>query len=88
MKRDNGASAERICPFHIAGEVHDTGLDDETTEFDEVTRALAAIDLPCAHVMSRLCGLMPVARCSVAQERRPCCGQLLVHFAATGPEKT
>jgi|ERR1700722_6423039 len=28
------------------------------------------------------------ARRSVARERRPCCGQLLVHFAAPGSEKT
>src|SRR5436190_19392736 len=72
----------------VAGQLHDTGFDDKAAEFDEMPRALAALDLPRAHLMSRPCGLMPVARRSVAQERRPCCGQFLVHFAATGFEKT
>jgi hypothetical protein len=54
----------------VAGQVHDSGFDDEAAEFDEMTRALAALDLPRAHVMSGFCGLMPVARRSVAQERR------------------
>src|SRR5215472_4359007 len=58
----------------VAGQVHDARLDDETAQFNEVPRALAAFDLPRTHVMSRLCGLMPVARRSVAQERRPRCG--------------
>jgi hypothetical protein len=40
-----------------------------------VPRSLAARDLPCAHVMSRPCGLTPVARRPVAPERRPCRGQ-------------
>jgi hypothetical protein len=39
-----------------------------------VPRALAALNLPCAHVMSCPCGLMLVARCSVALEGRPGCG--------------
>src|SRR5438105_3119411 len=37
---------------------------------------LRAFDLPCAHVKSRPTGLMPVARRSVAPERRQCRGQL------------
>src|SRR5262245_33217826 len=72
----------------IAGQFHDTGFDDEAAEFDELPRAPTALDLPCSHVMSRPCGLIPVARRSVAQERRPCCGQLLVHFAAPDFERT
>jgi hypothetical protein len=72
----------------IAGQLHDTGFDDEAAEFDEMSRALAAFDLPRPHVMSRPCGLIPVARRSVALERRPCCGQLLAHFAAPGFERT
>ena len=47
------------------------GFDDEAAEFDEVPRALAALDLPRAHVMSRPCGLMTVARRPVALEGRP-----------------
>jgi hypothetical protein len=61
----------------VAGQVHDTGFNNEAAEFDEMPGALAALDLPRAHVMSHPCGLMPVARRSVAQERHPCCGQLL-----------
>ena len=45
----------------IASQVHDSGFDDEATEFDKVPRALAALDLSRAHIMSRPCGLMPVA---------------------------
>src|ERR1700749_2881710 len=72
----------------VAGQVDDSGFNDQAAEFDEMTCALAALDLPCAHVMSRPCDLMPVARRSVAQEGRPCCGQLSVQFAAPGFEKT
>ena len=35
----------------IAGQVHDAGFDDEAAKLDEVPRALAAFDLPRAHVM-------------------------------------
>jgi hypothetical protein len=42
-----------------------------------VPRALAALDLPSAHVMPRPCRLMPVARGSVAPERRQRRAQLL-----------
>jgi hypothetical protein len=45
----------------IAGQLHDASLDNEPAQFDEVPRALAALDLPRAHVMSRLCHLMAVA---------------------------
>ncbi len=72
----------------VAGQVHDAGFHDEAAEFDELPRALASLDLPRAHVMSRPCGLMTVARRSVAAECRPCCGQLSVHFAAPGFERT
>ena len=72
----------------VAGQFDDAGFNDEATQLDEVPRALATLDLPRAHVISRLFGLMPVARRSVAAERRPCCGQLPVHFAAPGFERT
>ncbi len=39
----------------VAGEVHNPGLDDEAAEFDQMPRALAALDLPIPHVMPRLC---------------------------------
>src|SRR5450432_2481447 len=45
----------------IAGQVHDPGFDDETAEFDQMPRALAAFDLPGSHIMPRSCCLMPVA---------------------------
>ena len=37
----------------VAGQVHDPGLDDEAAEFDQMPRALAALDLSCSHVMPR-----------------------------------
>ena len=54
----------------IAGQVNDPGFDDEPTEFDEVPRALAALDLPCPHVMPVPCCLIPVECCPVAPECR------------------
>ena len=72
----------------IAGQFDDPGFGDETAELDEVPRPHPALDLPCAHVMSRPCRLMPVARRPVAPERRQCRGQVSVHFAAIVPEKT
>lgn len=58
----------------VSGEVHDTGLDDETAEFDEMPGALAALDLPVAHITPRPCRLMPVARRPVAPKRHQCRG--------------
>jgi len=72
----------------IAGQVHDTRLDDETTEFDQMPCSPAALHLPCAHVMSRSLCLMPVARRPVAFERRQCRGQALMQFAVTDPVRT
>jgi hypothetical protein len=54
----------------VAGQVHDTGFDDEATEFDEVPRALTTFDLPRAHVMSRPCGLATAERMSVEDSAR------------------
>jgi len=53
-RTDNGGAI-------IAGQVDDPGFDDEAAELDEVPRALSALDLPCAHVMSRPCGLVAAA---------------------------
>ncbi|SMX61703.1 conserved protein of unknown function [Bradyrhizobium sp. ORS 285] len=50
----------------VTCQLHHASFDNEAAKLDEVPRALAALDLPRAHVMSRPCGLMPVARCSVA----------------------
>jgi len=72
----------------VAGQVHDPSFHDEAAKFDQMPRALAAFDLPCAHIMPSPCGLMPVARRLVAPERRPCCGQLPVQFGAPVPERT
>jgi hypothetical protein len=54
----------------IAGQIHHTSLDDEAAQFDQVPRALAALDLSCAHIMPRPCSLLAVARRPVASERR------------------
>ena len=50
-----------------AGTVWSLGiLDDEAAEFDQMPRALAALDLPGAHVMPRLRRLLLIARRPVA----------------------
>ena len=61
----------------VTGQIYDPSFDEETAQFDEVPRALAALDLPSAHVMPRPCRLMPVARGSVAPQRRQRRAQLL-----------
>lgn len=65
----------------IAGQVHDPGFDHEAAEFDQMPGALAALDLPSAHVMPRPLCLTPVARRLVASERHQRCGQLPEQFA-------
>jgi hypothetical protein len=45
----------------VAGQVHDASFHDEAAEFDEVPRALAALYLPGAHVMSGASRPMAVA---------------------------
>src|SRR5690606_33490717 len=72
----------------VIGQVHDARLDDEATEFDQMARAPAALDLPVPHVMPRPLRLMPVARRPVAFERRRCRGQPLAQIAATCLERT
>ena len=56
------------------------------TEFDEMPRPLAALDLPRAHVMSRPCRLMPVASRPVAPERYRLSPQAQALWAAKGME--
>jgi hypothetical protein len=66
-------SPKRARPFTSAAigcDVYITSFDDEAAEFDEMPHAFAAFDLPDARVMSRSCGLLPVARRSLAQEGR------------------
>src|SRR6185437_15118848 len=65
----------------VASQFDNPGLDDETAEFDEMPRALAALDLPRAHVMPRPCR-------QIAPARRQCRGQFPVHFASPVPERT
>ncbi|ABQ38286.1 hypothetical protein BBta_6371 [Bradyrhizobium sp. BTAi1] len=72
----------------IAGQVDESSFHDEPAEFDQMPRALAALDLPCAHIMPSPCCLATVARRPVSPERRQCCAQLPVQFAAPGPERT
>lgn len=58
----------------VTGQVDDAGFDDQPAEFDQMSRALAALDLPCSHIMPRLRRLMTVARHSVAPKRHQCRG--------------
>jgi hypothetical protein len=69
----------------VAGQVDESGFHDEAAEFNEMPRTLATLDSPRAHVKSRPCGLVPVARHSVAPERRrQRRGQVVEQIAATG----
>src|SRR5690606_9584397 len=72
----------------VAGQVHNACLDDKPAEFDEVPRSLAALDLPCAHVMPRPLCLMPVVRRPVASKCLRYRGQPLLQIAATALERT
>ncbi len=72
----------------VAGQLHDSGLDDEAAEFDQMPRALAALDLPCAHIMPGARRLIAVARRAVAFERRQRRAQMLSQFAALAARKT
>ena len=72
----------------VSGEVHDSGLDDEAAEFDQMPCPLAAFYLPSAHVMPRPRRLVPVARRPVAAERHQRRGQALMQFAVSAPERT
>ncbi len=54
----------------VAGQFDKSGLDDETAEFDQMPRPLAALDLPRAHVMPCPCRLMAVVRRPIVAERR------------------
>ena len=66
----------------VAGQIHDPSLDDEAAEFDQMPRALAALDLLGAHVMPRPRRLMQL---HAARLRR--IAARVVQFAAAGTEK-
>ncbi|VDS07604.1 Phage capsid family protein [Paracoccus haematequi] len=57
----------------------------EFNEFDQMSRSLAALDLPSAHIMPRPLCLMPVVCCPVAFERRQCHDQALMQFGEMEP---
>ena len=69
----------------VASQVRDPGLDDQAAEFDQMPRALAALDLLGAHVMSRPRRLMPVARHPIASQRRYCRDQKMAQVAVPAP---
>src|SRR5215472_5668833 len=71
----------------VAGQFDDPGLDDETAEHDEMSRPLAALDLPCAHVIPRPCRPMTGAGRPVAPERRQRHGQVPEQVDATVLER-
>ncbi|MCH4561366.1 hypothetical protein [Mesorhizobium jarvisii] len=53
----------------VVGQINDACLDDEAAEFDQVSSALAALDLPSAHVIASPCRLLSIVGCPVALER-------------------
>lgn len=72
----------------IIGELDDACLDDETAEFDQVSRAFAALDLPGAHVIASQSRLPAIVSYPVVLERREGCGEMLEQLAGTGFRKT
>ena len=72
----------------VIGQLDDACLDDEPAEFDQMSSALASLDLPGAHVIASLCRLPVIVGCLVALERYPGCFQMLEQFAGIGSRKT
>lgn len=72
----------------VIGELDNARLDDEPAEFDQMSGALASLDLPRAHIMPSLCRLPAIVGCPVVLERCEGCAQMPEQFAGTGFRKT
>lgn len=72
----------------VIGELDNACLDDEPAEFDQMSGALASLDLPRAHVIASLCRLPAIVRCPVVLERYAGCVQASEQLAGTGSRKT
>lgn len=72
----------------VIGQINDAGLEDETAEFDQMSGALAALDLPRAHVIASQGRLLSIAGCPVALERRAGCAEMPEQHAGAGSRKT
>lgn len=53
----------------VIGELYDARLDDEPTEFDQMSGAIASLDLPRAHVIANLCRLPAIVGRPIAPKR-------------------
>lgn len=72
----------------ISGQLDDACLDDEPTEFNQVSGALATLDLPGAHVTASQSRLPAIAGRPVALECCDGCAEMPEQFAGTGFRKT
>ncbi|BAB52122.1 mll5731 [Mesorhizobium japonicum MAFF 303099] len=72
----------------VIGQLDDAGFGDETAEFDQMSGAFSALDLPRAHVIASLCRLPAIVGCPVVLERCDCCGEMPEQFAGTCFRKT
>ena len=72
----------------IVGQFDDACLDDEPAEFDQMSGALAALDLPGAHIMPSPCRLPAIVGRPVVLERYEGCAEMSKQLAGTGSRKT
>lgn len=72
----------------VVGQINDPCLDDEATEFDQMSGTLTSLDLPRAHVIASQSRLPAIASRPVALERREGCAEIPDQFVGTGSRKT
>jgi len=72
----------------VIGQLDDACLDDEPAEFDQMSSALASLDLPGAHVIASLCRLPAIVGRPVVLERYEGCAEMSKQLAGTGSRKT
>jgi hypothetical protein len=72
----------------VVGELDNACLDDETAEFNQMPGALAALDLPAAHVMPSQSRLPAVVRCLVALQCCVGCAEMPKQLAGSRFRKT
>lgn len=72
----------------VVGQLNDACFDDETSEFDQMSSAFAALDLLGAHIIASQSRLPAIVCCLVALERYVGCAEMPKQFAGTGSRKT
>lgn len=80
-------SAVDNCAIVIA-QINDAGFNDKTAEFDQMSGALAALDLPSAHVIASQSRLQAIECRPVVLNRCEGCAEMPKQFAGTCSRKT